>query len=251
MATKKKPESIVEFCKEWDGLDHDGKLQLCVSYGVSYETARHWRSDCGIPKEEPRRTMTISMPELLATNPSVCLDFVMFDLETSGFDADWDILLTSCIKPYGQPVKTLRADDYPNWEHEKANDRQMTIDIATELRKHAIVVGHYSKLFDIKFLRAKMFRHGIEPLPLMFGIDTWKIALDNFKVSSRRMKSLSIFAGIPMDKEEPEGDRWMKAAFNGDKDAMDKILSHNIRDVEILEKLAQISFPYLRSIPKL
>jgi len=145
----------------------------------------------------------------------------------------------------------FRADDYPEWTANRANDRGIVVDIANEIRKHAVVVGHYSERFDVKFLRAKMFRHGLEPLPPMFGIDTWRIAKNNFKVSNRRMKSLSVFAEIPMEKEEPDGTRWMRASFGGDKAAMDDIVLHNIRDVEILEKLACLSFPYLRSISKL
>ena len=143
----------------------------------------------------------------------------------------------------------FRADHYPTWQTERANDKAITGDIATELRKHAIVVGHFSSRFDIRFLRAKMLRHGLEPLPLMFGIDTWRIAKDNFKVSNRRMKSLSVFAQLDMPKDEPSGDRWMRAAFNGAQDAMDRIVQHNIEDVMLLEKLASISFPYLKSIP--
>ena len=85
----------------------------------------------------------------------------------------------------------------------------------------------------------------------MFGIDTWRIALKNFKVASRRQRSLSVFAQLRPEKEEPEGDRWMRAAFNGEKEAMDAIVKHNIIDVNELEKLACISFPYLKSIPKL
>ena len=239
-----------EFCARWEQTDHAGKLELCQEFGIGYDTGRHKYSDAPAEfKSQPR--MQISENELLIMEPSVHLDFIMFDLETSGFDADWDIMLTACIKPYGRDTMVFRADDYPEWTANRANDRGIVVDIANEIRKHAVVVGHYSERFDVKFLRAKMFRHGLEPLPPMFGIDTWRIAKNNFKVSNRRMKSLSVFAEIPMEKEEPDGTRWMRASFGGDKAAMDDIVLHNIRDVEILEKLACLSFPYLRSISKL
>lgn len=255
MTKKKKPEGAAwdEFVESWYMFDHQWKVDLATKYGVTYETAKHWISESGSTrkqvKAEPK--MTITIPELLAMRPSVNLDFVMFDLETSGFVADWDILMTACIKPYGQETIVFRADSYPTWEKGRANDKQITVDIADELRKHAIVVGHYSKKFDVRFLRAKMFRHGLEPLPLMFGIDTWRIAKDNFKVQSRRRHSLSVFAQLDPERDEPEGDRWMRAAFNGDRDAMEKIVQHNIQCVTELEKLACISYPYLKSIPKL
>ncbi len=250
---KKKPVGPAweEFVKQWHGSNHEGKVKLAFNCNASYDTAKHWISESGQAKviqEKPK--MTLTLLELLAARPSVELDFVMFDIETSGFDADWDIILTACIKPYGKDPIVFRSDNYPAWTTNRADDKQITLDIALELRKHAIVVGHYSEKFDTMFLRAKMFRHGLEPLPQMFGIDTWRIALKNFKVSSRRQRSLSVFAQLRPQKDTPEGDRWMRASFGGDKAAMDAIVEHNKIDVQELEKLAAISFPYLKSIPK-
>jgi uncharacterized protein YprB with RNaseH-like and TPR domain len=257
---KRRPEGkdLEKFADLWYAADHQGKIDLCEkTFGVPYNVGRHWVSDAGLtrkkevmetPKEEEKKAYDIT--NILNTRPVVNLDFVMFDLETSGFDADWDILLTACIKPFGCAPITFRADDYPEWSTKRAYDRQMTIDIAEELKKHAIVVGHYSKHFDIKFLRAKMFRHNLPVLPPMFGIDTWKIAFDNFKISSRRMSNIATFTGLDK-KEEVDGTRWMRAAFNGERDAMTKILEHNILDCSILENVASMCFPLLKSLPRL
>ena len=254
MTQKKKPTGSDWDCfvQNWYEATHDDKVVLAKSFGITYETARHWLSDSGSTRKrvkiEPR--MTVNVLELLATKPSVNLDFVCFDIETSSLQADFSILLTACIKPYGQEAIVFRADDYPEWDKERANDYQITRDTAMELRKHAIVIGHFSSRFDIPFLRAKMTKHGFEPLPQMFGIDTWRIARQNFKVSSRRLKNLADYFDIG-EKELVEGGLWMEAAYNGSREAMDAIVSHNIKDVEILERLAGLSFPYLRSISKL
>jgi uncharacterized protein YprB with RNaseH-like and TPR domain len=251
---KKKPEGEewTNFVKEWHSRDHPGKVALANEYGVGYETAKHWISAAGEGKPigagGPR--MSISVPELLAIRPSKELDFVMFDLETSNLQADFSVLLTACIKPYGKDAIVFRADNYPEWKTDRANDYRIVKDIADEIRKHAIVVTHYGMYFDIPFLRAKMVKHGLEPLPQMFALDTWAIAKKNYKVSSRRLKGLADFFDVG-EKEPVEGRLWMDAAYNGSKEAMDKIVEHNIRDVEILERLACISFPYIRSLPKL
>lgn len=254
MTNKKRPEGedFVAWCTAWDETDHDGKLLLAKSFGVTYDTAKHWRSEGVVPtrKQVKEPKMTVTVPELLAMRPSVNLDFVCFDLETSNLNADFSILLTACIKPYGQETIVFRADDYPTWEKERANDSQITKDIAKELRRHAIVIGHYSQKFDIPFLRAKMTKHGLEPLPPMFGIDSWRIAKNNFKVSSRRLGNLATYFDIG-EKEPVEGGLWMEAAYNGSREAMDRVVAHNTVDVEVLERLACISFPYLRSIPRL
>ena len=255
---KRRPEGkdLEKFVELWYSTDHQGKVDLCEKdYGVPYTIARHWVSDAGMTRKqekEPVNTLhnTLTEAGILAINPATALDFVMFDLETSGFDADWDILLTACIKPYGQDPITFRADNYPTWRTHKANDKQITLDISNELKKHAIIIGHYSKSFDIRFIRAKMLRHGIPVLPPMFGIDTWKIAFDNFKISSRRLSNIARLVNAD-EKEEVDGTRWMRAAFNGDTEAMDKIMEHNILDCRVLEKVACLSFPFMKSIPKL
>lgn len=254
MTIKKKPEGqdFENWCGLWDEATHEGKVELARLGLVTYDTAKHWRSEGEVPirKREEKLRMTITVPELLAMRPSVNLDFVCFDIETSNLKADFSILMVACIKPYGQEAITFRADDYPEWTSDRANDSKITKDIAKELRKHAIVIGHYSQKFDLPYFRAKMVKHGLEPLPPMFGIDTWRIAKNNFQVSSRRLQNLVRFFDIG-EKGQVDGELWMRAAYNGDKESMDEIVDHCIKDVEVLEKLACISFPYLKSIPKL
>lgn len=254
MTIKKKPEGkeFEDLCQQWNEVDHDGKIALSRLYSVTYDTMKHWVSESGATrkqvKTEPR--MTITVPELLAIRPSVNLDFVCFDIETSNLQADFSILMTACIKPYGQTPFVFRADDYPEWERDRANDCRITRAIAEELKRHAIIITHYGTYFDMPFLRAKMMKHNLEPLPQMFAVDTWQIARKNFKMSSRRLQNMANFFDLG-EKDTVEGRLWMEAAYNGSKEAIDKIVEHNIRDVEILEKLACISFPYLKSIPKL
>lgn len=254
MTQKKKPEGVAweDFVDKWYTLDHDGKVLLANYYGVTYDTCKHWVSGAGATRKQVKAapTMIVTMPELLAMRPSVNLDFVCFDVETSNLAADFSILLTACIKPYGREPIVFRADHYHDWVDDRADDSQIVRDVAEELRKHAVVVAHFGSGFDIPFLRAKMVKHGLEPLPPMFGIDTWRIAKQNFRVSSRRLKNLASFFDIG-EKELVEGGLWMEAAYSGSKEAMDRIVAHNIQDVLVLERLACISFPYLKSIPKL
>jgi len=251
---KPEGEELEAWCRLWDSATHNEKMDLADEYGVSYDTTKHWRSESTnvVPRlqreEEPR--MQVTVDELLAMRPAVNLDFVFFDLESSNLKADYSILLSAAIKPFGRPSVVFRSDDYPSWMENRADDKAITIDIANELKKHAIIVTHYGDRFDMPFLRAKMLHHGVEPLPQMFGVDTWKIARNNFQISSRRLKNLARYFDIG-EKEQVEGDLWMAAAYSGSREAMDRIVAHNIRDVEVLEKLGCLTFPYLRSIPKL
>lgn len=254
MASKKKPEGEAwdSFVDGWYKADHEGKVRLAVSVRTTYETAKHWISESGATRKRvrPEMRMTVTIPELLELRPSVNLDFACFDLETSNLQADFSIILTACIKPYGQEPIVLRADNYPEWKTDRANDCKIVKEIANEIQKHAIIITHYGVYFDVPYLRAKMMKHNLAPLPQMFAVDTWQIARKNFKMSSRRLQNMASFFDLG-EKEAVEGGLWMDAAYNGSKEAIDRIVAHNIRDVDILEKLACISFPYIKSIPKL
>jgi len=222
---------------------------MCQRAGITYDTGKHRYSDAPVElKNKPR--MQVSATELLEMPSRVHLDFVCFDIETSNLNADFSILLSACIKPYGQDAIVFRADDYPTWADNRDDDAGITRDISIELRKHAIVVGHYSQRFDIPYFRAKMMKHGLEPLPPMFGIDTWRIAKNNFKVSSRRLDNLLNYFDLGA-KHGVTGRLWMKAAYTNSREAMNEIVEHNIADVVLLEKLMCRSFPYVRSIPRL
>ncbi len=250
---KKKPMGSAwdEFVAHWNTATHAEKLALAENHQVTYDTAKHWISEAGQarPKIAAARG-TLTTEELLDTRPSVNLDFVSFDLETSNLKADFSLVLCACIKPFGQPVKVFRADSYPTWKTDRANDKPIVEAVSEELRKHAIVVTHYGSGFDVPYLRAKLVKYNLDPLPPMFAVDSYQIARQNFQVSSRRLKNLAEYFEIG-DKTAVDGDHWVRAAYDADPEALNYIVEHNIIDVQVLEKLACLSFPYLRSIRRL
>jgi len=232
--------------------NHAGRVALARRFGIHLDSLKHWISQGDTPSVEPDDTDNtgIALDGLLVLNPAIKLDFVSFDIETSGLQADFAITLCACIKPFGQPPVVFRADDYPEWNYCRADDHRIIADIVTELSRHAIVIGHYGSRFDIPFIRAKSVKYGLPLLPPIFGIDTWLIARQNFRLASRRLKALSRYFDLGQ-KSDVEGPLWMDAAFDGNKEALDAIVEHNIVDCELLEKLACITFPYLKSIRKL
>lgn len=266
MVERKKPtgEEYQQFRRIWECSDHGGKLLVAASWDVTYDTAKHWYSEGDTTPTEPIVTTTLTqamnvdklptlggLEDLITTEPVINLDFVTFDLETTNLTADFSVILCACIKPFGGEPMVFRADEYnPNWASERSNDEAITRAIAEELAKHAIVVTHYGSKFDIPYLRAKMVKHRIMPLPPMFGIDTYAIAKPSFKVSSRRLENLARYFDLGK-KHKVEGGLWVRAGMDGDIDALDEIVAHNILDCELLEKLAALSFPFARSIRKL
>lgn len=255
MVARKKPtgDEWLCFVTTWQSVDHEGKVKLAKQYGVTYDTTKHWISEKDTtPKEEQEEKITPTevVGEILMLRPKVQLDFVSFDIETTNFKADFSVMLCACIKPFGGKPMIWRGDDYPDWMEHRDNDLEIVADISRELSRHAVVVTHYGTGFDMRYLRAKMIKHELPPLPPMFGVDTYAIAKRNMLVSRRRLAALAEWLNLG-EKEGVKGELWLRAAMTGDRQAMDEIVAHNIVDCQILERLAAVSFPYLRSIRRL
>jgi len=256
---RKKPVGAAwaSFKADWAHADKKGKISLAKNYGATYDTAKHWIVEGDTTPEAPSpKPLEIStgteadlVKELMAIQPKVQLKFVTFDIETSNLKADFSIVLSAVIKPFGEEPIVFRGDDYPSWANNRADDCAIVFDITQELSKYAIVITHYGSKFDLPYLRAKMVNLQLPMLPPMFGIDTWRIAKFNFAVSSRRLAALGAYFGIG-DKSAVDGTLWNQAAYSGSKEALDEIVAHNIQDCVLLEKLAAMSFGYLKSIPK-
>ena len=254
MVERKKPmgDKWTDFVLQWQNSDHAGKVKLAESHNVTYDTSKHWVSEGDTTMIAPDDTddVTEAVGQIVRTQARINLDFVTFDIETSNLKADFSIMLCACIKPFGGKPIVFRADSYPEWTRNRADDHRIVEDIVEELSKHAIVITHYGSKFDVPYIRAKAVKYGIPNLPPMFGIDTYRIAKGAFCTGSRRLKALARYFELG-SKTEVEGGLWLEAAYTNNKAAMDEIVEHNIVDCDVLEKLACITFPYLRSMPKL
>jgi len=257
VASRKRPseQEFKEWCSRWDKSNHDEKVALATEYGITYETARHWRSDYDVPKQvivEPpiRSEAEDFVAEILCSPPRVKLDFVSFDIEATGLKADFSIMLSAVIKPFNKAPIVFRGDDYPSWVSNRADDRAILSDVTKELAQHAVVITHYGHKYDIPFVRAKMMRYGLPPLPPMFGMDTFCLAKTNMCVARRRLDALSSYLELG-SKSSVEGRLWLEAGLKGSKEAIDAIVKHNIQDCVILERLASVMFPYSKSMRRL
>ena len=259
MSKRKKPigYEYAVFVEHWQKGNHQEKLALCKKYGITY-TGKHYISEgdtspveVASPTDAKVEETAMAIGEVLAMCSKVDLDFVAFDVETTGLKADFSIVLSAVIKPFKQEPIIFRADNYTPWcLGHRLNDQEICRDITNELSQHAVIVTHYGAKFDIPYTRAKMIRYGLPPLPPMFAVDTYSLAKANMLVSRRRLEALCEYLSLGQ-KTSVEGNLWMEAAMNGDKEAMDKIVEHNIQDCVLLEKLACLLFPYLKSLRRL
>ncbi len=171
----------------------------------------------------------------------------IFDLETSGFYADSNVLLCAVIREYEYPLKSgkyvkrtvLRGDEViPNWSKKRSNDKALIEAVLRELEQYDVLVAHNGQYFDKAFLNAKCLEHGfsreVAALKRKKFIDPVLLARKHLKLGRNTLAAIIDYFQIPVKKTPLELSAWRKAAFDGDMQAMNLIVDHCIPDVDSL-----------------
>lgn len=161
-----------------------------------------------------------------------------FDIETTGFYADYDFMLTYCIlddegKLISNAIKKKEIQAYEF-------DKRLLSDLCNDLRKFDRLVVYYGAdyRFDIPFSRTRAIKHGLD-FPLykdLFVTDLYSIVRNKLRLSRRRLGNVCGLFEIPVKAHPGDPNIWMRAAAGSEKD-LDYILTHNIEDVESTREL--------------
>lgn len=158
-----------------------------------------------------------------------------FDLECSSLNADFGIILCGVIKPQsGEPI-VFRSDTLnKKWKTQRSDDSAVVKAIIDELGKYDILCAHNGLKFDLPYLRTRAARWGMPPFHSPKLIDPVLIARRNLRMSYNGLERIADFLGVNT-KTRVDGAVWQAASLDGDKAAMDEIVSHCIEDVAMLE----------------
>lgn len=175
-----------------------------------------------------------------------------FDLECTSLSGMVGRILCCSFQPIiwgdeGIPCYTFRGDDkaYRN-PKDVADDSKLAIAIRDELESVDMLLGHNSKLFDRKFLNARLIKAGERPLRSMWHIDTMWVVRTHLAMSSK-LDNVQKFLGLPDSKSAISWDNWQRgAAF--DRTAMNDIVNHCEKDVKVLAQAYWRLLPYIRDI---
>jgi uncharacterized protein YprB with RNaseH-like and TPR domain len=163
----------------------------------------------------------------------------IFDLETSGLYANFGIILCCSIKEYGHKgVKTIRADQFPSWNKDKTNQLLLITRIVNELRQYNILVAHNGQYFDKQWINTLSMKYGCEAdIRWKMFIDPVLIARRHLRLGRNSLDQLLDYFEIPNKKSHVSGRVWVRASLNGDRKALDEIVSHCEEDVKALENV--------------
>ena len=167
--------------------------------------------------------------------------FAMVDIESTQLDADFGRLICVGIKPlHGDPImlQSLKGD------------KKLAVRAAKEIRKYDYIVTYFGTRFDLPFLTTRLMVAGNPSLGLLRHVDVYYTVRSQLKLAANRqaMAVLSLFGKA--DRTDVVGKIWA-AASEGDKEAVDYIVSHCEADLYDLEKLflAMVKFRNLGATP--
>lgn len=170
---------------------------------------------------------------------SVCF----WDLECTSLSGMIGHILCCSFKPLGGAVYTFRGDRKPYKGDRPHDDSRLAAAIRDELERYDIIVGHNSKLFDGKFLAARLFKAGLRPREKRYHVDSMWAVRSSLRISSK-LENVQTFAGLQDKKTPVTWDDWADASA-GHKGAMDEVVRHCEADVTVLEQAYERLIPYV------
>lgn len=158
------------------------------------------------------------------------------DIESSNLKATYGIVFSYCIKELnGNIIKNAVT---PKELKEGNYDKRLMEDFCNDARKFDRLIGYYSSIFDIPFLRSRCIYHHLD-FPVYKEIkhtDLYMMIRNRFNMHSKRLGAVCEFFGIE-SKEHPMTSHVWFRAMQGQQDALKYILKHNEEDVISTETL--------------
>ncbi len=164
------------------------------------------------------------------------MNFATWDLETSNLDADFGVILCSCLKPLGKKVETLRIDDYIKYKKDRTDYSGLIEELRDRFNKIDCVVTYYGYRFDMPFYRSGLLLYKMGLGKNLFHIDLWYTSKFRLRFHNNRLSTLIDYLGVSKKKTPLESMAW-KRAIVGDKKSLDYIVQHCSRDVQALEEV--------------
>lgn len=187
---------------------------------------------------------------------------VAYDLETSDLKAMMGRILCASFheilppafvdqlpKKYHPQPYTLRGDDERFRDEDPADDHKLVVAIRDELHKYNCIVTWNGKLFDNRFLNAKLLEYGEAPLSVQFHYDPMWTVRNGLRIGSSKLLNIQKYLNLGEEKTEITWKNWQRAMCF-DRDAMDEVVYHCEQDVRVLVEAYWKLLPYAKTWPK-
>lgn len=177
------------------------------------------------------------------------------DIESSDLKADFGNMIAFGYKYQGEPGHVISLLDVN--KHCRTCKRVDAVDDKALVEQaHAILVAAdvivtwYGKGFDSKFLNTRVLDAGLPPLPNTPHVDLYFTAKHHLLLSSNRLANVQDFLGLKTSKT-PLTKRVWRQAQAGHVPSIEYVVTHCLKDVEVLEEAYDRLKPYVRSHPRM
>lgn len=137
-------------------------------------------------------------------------------------------------------------DDPKRYTQDPHDDLHVVTALHKALSECDVAVAHYGDAFDIRYIKTRALKHGLDPLPPFQTIDTKKIAKSFFYFNSNSLDYLGKYLGLGGKIHTPGG-LWMKILKGGPdaEAALKTMVVYNKRDVALLKDVFMKLRPYM------
>ena len=165
-----------------------------------------------------------------------------FDIETSNLNADFGLILCAVFYDVNtRETKILRWDKMQEFKKDRVSDKELCIELKNTIESYDVIIGYNTINFDMRFIRARMMKHGLSPIVGVRHIDLYWYVKSKIKISNNKLDTVSKLLGTSERKTEVDGDKWIEAlVYAGTprgRKAMDYIVEHCVKDTIVLAEV--------------
>jgi len=224
-----------------DVLDDDE--QELLNYTQSEKEDKKRVDKALVAAEKPNLGATRTFPDVITFEPAY------FDLETTNLKANFGRILCASVADMFGNVRTFRIDEAPYARARRRDDIALCVALRDYLEQFDVIMGWYSKMFDVPYLNTRLLIGNERPLraDIMHVDAIWKAKKGSMALNSARLDTLAKTFRLDVQKTGLDPDIWNDAA-EGEKEAMDYVVEHCEADVLVLRKVFHILKPLIKIV---
>lgn len=134
-------------------------------------------------------------------------------------------------------------DDPKRYKKNPHDDFHVIETLHKVLGEADVIVAHNGDSFDKRYVDTRILVHGLDPLPPVTSIDTYKVAKSKFYLNSNKLDYIGKLLRVGQKVKTSPG-LWMRV-LNGEKQAVREMVDYNQQDVLLLEKVFKKLKPYV------
>lgn len=143
---------------------------------------------------------------------------------------------------------TFDLDKYDLTKKDDDADYALLKQFSEEYAKADLIVGQNSEWFDVPWLRSRIIRHKLPPLPEVLHDDMYKQTQKSVRHLSHKLDDVGDYLGYGRKAEHGHGlDWWIRIAYFKDRRVLRDMVKYCDVDVEKLRKVYKHQLPYVKS----